>query len=358
MTMFTDPVDRVRQRSHGRAWVLLATFAVLGLLGSLMPAKSLARDAAGGSELVVLGGSSPHVTIIDTATREITRTADIPDFTGWAWNDDNNHYDGTSLWLGLKDPETNAAEVISLDLDTLEVGRRIDIGEDEMTLYIGRAADDGTLLVGKMGSGQVAWIDTLAGELIKIVDVPVNGGVVCDMDYAVGPDGVARAYYPTREGDTVVAIDAESGEELAVHSVPSGVAPFMGTVDPQGRPWMQELANTNAVHDPVTLEVIGRIPTGGRPIGVSFSPDGSLGYITHSDDSIIIAADTESLEEVARVEVGTNPTEVAVDPNGQFIYPIVTQEGLVGVIDTVTWELVERIPLGTNPRGIFIRPRG
>jgi len=340
---------------------LIVLVASLGLLASAVPVPALGQDgtvAAAGSELVVLSNSAPHVTVIDTATRDVTRTADIPEFTGWAWNDDNNHFDGTSLWLGLKDPDTNVVEVIALNLDTLEVGQRIDLGEDPLTLYIGKATEEGILHVGKMGSGQVAWVDTVAGELVKTVDVPVNGGVVCDIDYAIGPDGVARVYYPTREGDTVVAIDADTGEELATVSVPTGVQPFMGTLDPQGRPWMQELANTNAVHDPVTLEVVARIPTGERPIGVSFSPDGGLGYITHSADSIVTVVDTATLQKVTDVEVGTSPLEVAVDPDGRSVYAIVTEEGLVAVIDTATWQVVERIPLGTNPNGIFIRQLG
>ena len=336
----------------------MAVLAALALLSVAGPGIALGQSP-GGAEVIVLSNSSPNVSVIDTTTREVVRTADVPDFAGWATNDDNNHYDGTALWLGLKDPDTNAVEVISLDLDTLEVGHRIDIGEDELTLYIGKAADDGILHVAKMGSGQVAWIDTASGELVKIVDVPVNGGFVCDVDYAIGPDGVARVYYPTREGDTVVALDADTGEELVTVTVPqAGMQPFMGSVDPQGRPWMQELSNTNAVHDPVTLEVIKRIPTGERPFGVSFSPDGSLGYITHAQDTIVLVVDTETLEKVTDIEVGTNPRVVAVDPNGKYVYAMVTQEGLVGVIDTETWEVVDRIPLGTNPNGIFLRTTG
>jgi YVTN family beta-propeller protein len=339
-----------------RFTVLVAVLALLSVAGSGI---ALAQEgAATSAEVIVLSNSSPHVSVIDTSTREVVRTTDIPDFTSWTWNDDNNHYDGQSLWLGLRDPDTNAVEVITLDLDTLEVGHRIDLGEDPMTLYMGKAAEDGTLHVGKMGSGQVVWVDTASGEVVKTVDVPVNGGVVCDIDYAIGPDGVARAYYPTKEGDTVVAIDADTGEELASISVPTGVQPFMGTIDPLGRPWMQELANTNAVHDPITLEIVARIPTGERPIGASFSPDGSLGYITHSQDTIVRVVDTATLEKVTDVQVGTNPTQVAVGPDGRFVYAMVTQEGLVGVIDTETWEVVDRIPLGTNPRGIFLRTVG
>lgn len=335
-----------------RSSVLVAALALLSVVGSGIGTA----QTPSGSEVVVLSNSSPHVSVIDTTSHEVTRTADIPDFTAWSWNDDNNHYDGMHLWLGLLDPDSKVAEVISLELDALEVGHRIALGQEDLSLYIGSVASDGILHVGKMGSGQIAWLDTASGELVKIVDVPVNGGVVCDVTVGVGPDGVERVFYPTWEGDTVVAVAPDSGEVLALASTPSDTGPWMSSLDHQGRLWVQEgTANTNAIFDSVTLDLIERVSTGQGPVGVTFSPDGGLAYITYIGDSVVTVIDTASFETIKNVEVGTSPLEVAVDPGGQVIYTIVTQEGLVGVIDTATWEVIDRIPLGTKPNGIFLR---
>ena len=91
------------------------------------------------ADMVVISNSSPHVTIIDAETNLISRKTDIPDFTSWTWNDDNNHFDGTNLWLGMKDSDRNEIEVIALDLDTLQLTARLALGPEALTLYIGQA---------------------------------------------------------------------------------------------------------------------------------------------------------------------------------------------------------------------------
>ena len=308
------------------------------------------------TELFVLSNDSPHISVIDTETNKVVRTADLPYFTSWTWNDDNNYFDGTNLWLGMKDAETTEVEVIALNLDTLEVTARFPIGKESKTLYIGQATRNGVLLIGKMGSGQVVAIDTKARRLLSTWDVPVNGGVVCDADIAIGPDGVERYFYPTQVGDTLVSINVETGETLKVVSTPDGFKPHMMTIAPNGTVWVQEAgSNANSVFDPVTLELINRFPTGAVPVVNTFSPDGKYSYIGHAGDTTVLVVDTETYEEVASIAVGTNPRKIAVNPNGKYIYATQSKEGMVAVIDTSTWEVTERITLGTNPNGIFLR---
>ncbi len=343
--------------------MILTMFSGLGLL---LPACGAAAPEAtpspvperGGELLYVLSNSSPHVSVIDTASNEIVETTDILDFTAWAWNDDNNYFDGENLWLGLRDPETNEAEVMALNLDTLQVTRRIAIGTDELTLYIGKPTSDGILHIGKMGSGQVVAIDTKDFEVLDTWDVPVNGDVVCDADTTVGDDGVERFYYPTRKGDTLVSIDPHTGETLKEVNAPEGSNPLMLTTAPDGGVWVQEVAsNTNAVFDPVTLELITRFPTGKAPIVASFDKEGRFGYIGHNDDTVVSVVDVETLKEVERVEVGANPQKLAIQPQGEYLYAILTKEASVAVVDTSSWEVTERIPIGTDPSGIFLRDR-
>lgn len=342
-------------------WHSLIAFLVLGLAACANPGDTQAPIGAqeSGQELIILSNSSPHISVIDTGTNQIVRTGDVPDFTSWTWNDDNNYYDGENLWLGLRDPDTDDVEVIALNLDTLEITRRIPIGKDNLTLYIGKATQNGVLHIGKMGSGQVVPIDTNEFEVIDTWDVPVNGDVVCDADIAIGSDGVERFYYPTRGGDTLVSIDPETGETLKIVETPEGSNPLMLTTAPDGTVWVQEVAsNTNAVFDPVSLEVIERFPTGKAPIVASFGADGRYGYIGHNDDTVVTVIDTETLEEVERVQVGANPQKLAVDPEGAFVYAILTKEASVAVIETDSWSVTERISLGTNPTGIFLRSEG
>ena len=47
--------------------------------------------------LFVLSNSSPHVSVIDTGTNKVIRTADIDGFTSWTWIDNYYYFDGTNL---------------------------------------------------------------------------------------------------------------------------------------------------------------------------------------------------------------------------------------------------------------------
>jgi YVTN family beta-propeller protein len=318
--------------------------------------EAVTAEETGLAQLFIFSNSSPHISVIDPETNQIIQTTDLPDFTSWTWNDDNNYFDGQNLWLGLRHPDTNAVEIIALNLDTLEITSRLDLGQDKLTLYIGKATRNGVLHVGKMDSGQVAAIDTKAFEVLETWDVPTNGDVVCDADIAIGADGVERFYYPTRKGDTLVSLDVETGETLKIVDTPDGSTPLMLTTAPDNTVWVQETdSNTNAVFDPVTLELKKRFLTGEGPIVASFSADGKYGYIGHGRDTIVTVVDTQTLEEVQRIEVGTNPQKLAIHPSGRYVYAILTEEAAVAVIDTDSWQVTNRIDLGTNPTGIYLR---
>jgi len=312
-------------------------------------------------ELFAFSNSSPHVSVIDTATNTITRTADIPEFTSWTWNDDNNYLDGSLLWLGTKDRDTNEVTVMVLDLDSLEVAQRIPVGVDPQNVYIGKALADRSIVhIGLQGSGRVVAINPATYEVIADWgDVPLGSGtdgVVCDADISIGSDGVERFVYPTRAGDSIVTLDPRTGETLMEVATPSGSVPLMLSTAPDGRIWVQDSGSkTNSVFDPVDLTELARFPAGEVPIVAAFSPDGAFAYIGHAGDTMFQVIDTATYEEVTRVTVGTNPQKLAAHPDGTRVYAIVTKEGAVAVIDTETWEVTERIMLGTNPTTPFVR---
>lgn len=351
--------------TNSTRWTRLALTPVLALLVGACGAASSAPAAKGKSpsinpsakaQIFVLSNSSPHVSVIDGQTNRVVRKADIPSFTAWGWNDDNNYFDGKHLWLGVRNPDTKEAEVVTLDLDSLELTHRIPIGKENLTTYISQASRSGILHVAKMDAHQIVAIDTKAFQVKSTFNVPVNGGVVCDIDVHVGPDGIERVYYPSWKGDTVVAVSPATGEVLKTAEFPKGSGPWMNTLAPDGRLWVQEGdANSNAVLDGVTLALVKRFPTGKSPTNVTFSPDGKIAYITYLQDTIVTVVDANSLGDVARVQVGTNPTMVGVHPNGKASYAIVTKEASVALIDTATWTASARIPLGTNPTGVYVR---
>lgn len=308
------------------------------------------------AQVVVLSNSSPHVSIIDAETNQMTKTADIPQMTSWAWNDDNNYYDGKNLWLGMWNPDTKDVEVVLLDLDSLQVTKRIPLGQDAVTMYIGKPSRSGKVLVSKHASGEVAVIDRKTLALEKTLKVPVDGGVACDIDIAVGPDGVERAFVPTNNGNSVLSIDTATLQVARILRLP-GTHPFMLTADRGGQHvWVEERTGDSvAVLDGPALRLVKRVPVGKTPIIGTFSPDGRLHFTGHVADTVVVAHDTRTFKEVWRSQVGTHPEKLGVHPAGTLVYAILTQEGAVAVLDARTGKMVTRISLGTNPTGIFVR---
>ncbi|MGH2396492.1 MAG: YncE family protein [bacterium] len=308
------------------------------------------------AQVVVLSNSPPHITVIDAQTHRLLKAADLPQMTSWTWNDDNNFYDGRHLWLGLRNPENSDVEVILLDLDTLQVSRRIPLGKDSATLYIGKPSRRGRLLVSKHGSGEIAVIDTKTYEVVQTVKLPVDGGVACDIDLSAGPGSLERALIPTDNGNTVISVDAATLSVLARVAFP-GTRPFMLTTSPDGRQvWVQErTGNSMTVLNARTLQVLKRIPTGRTPIVGTFSPDGRLHFTGHAADTEVIAHDTKTFKEVWRARVGSNPDKLGVHPAGTLVYATTSREGAVALIDARTGKVIMRVALGTNPVGIFVR---
>ncbi len=307
-------------------------------------------------QVIVFSNSSPHVTVIDAQMHRVVKTVDLPQMTSWTWNDDNNYYDGRNLWLGLRNPDTNDVEVILLDLETLQITRRIPLGKDSATLYIGKPSRRGRLLVSKHGSGEIAVIDTKTYEVVQTVKLPVDGGVACDIDLSAGPGSIERALVPTDNGNTVLSVDAATLQVLGRAAFP-GTRPFMLTTSPDGRQvWVQErTSNSMTVLNARTLQVIKRIPTGRTPIIGTFSPDGRVHFTGHAADTEVIAHDTKTFKEVWRAKVGSNPDKLGVHPAGTFVYATISREGAIAAINARSGKVVMRIALGTNPAGIFVR---
>ena len=330
--------------------------ATLALALLLALAGGTTGERPPSAQVIVLSNSTPHVSVIDTRTHQVVRTADIPQMTAWTWNDDNNAYDGRYLWLGLRNPDTSDVEIILLDLDTLQVSRRIPLGKDSITVYIGKPSRHGIILVSKHASGELVSINT-SSFAVDTVKLPVNGGVACDIDVVTtGPGTVERAFVPTDNGNTVLSVDTVSKQ--VVGTVPfAGTRPFMLTASPDGsRVWIEErTGNSVTVLDARTGDIVRRIPTAQTPIIGTFSPDGRVHYTGHAGDVLVMAHDTGTFRELWRARVGSNPDKVGVHPSGAFVYATVSREGQLAVIEARTGKVVARVPLGTNPTGLFVR---
>ena len=333
------------------------------------PSGGAAREGApegDTGEILVFSNSSPHVTAIDIVTEEISRTGDLDGFTTWAWNDDNNFFDGRRLWLGTLDAAAGTADLITLDVDTLTITNRIPLGPEAEGVFLGKARQDGTLLVSKMAAGEVLAINTSTHEVTNTFsDVPLHGGVLADADLSTDADGVERFVYPTGEGDRVVALDPASGAVLATAESKKGGHPTRLTASPDGSIWVQEAGKHSvAVYEPSTLELVKRFQTGTQPILGTFTYDGSYAYTGHADDNFVQVVDTANLRALAHIRVGNNPQMVAVRPDFTRIYAMLTDDQAVAVVYQQDWEVnsstitstkENAVALESPPVGMFLR---
>jgi hypothetical protein len=81
-------------------------------------------------------------------------------------------------------------------VDTFTVSNRIPLGSEAEGVFLGKARQDGTLLVSKMAAGEVLTVNTATHEVTNTFsDVPLHGGVLADAD--LSPPG----RHPAREQD-------------------------------------------------------------------------------------------------------------------------------------------------------------
>jgi YVTN family beta-propeller protein/VCBS repeat-containing protein len=136
---------------------------------------------------------------------------------------------------------------------------------------------------------------------------------------------------------------------------------------------------TNVPVAPAELAVSPPIVVGGSPVGVAFSPDGDVAYVT--DGGGFVGYSVSVIDTATHTVVDTNPATPAVDPivvggwpqrvafspDGSFAYVTNQGSGTVSVIDTATHTVIDADPatpvvdsylVGGAPYGVAFSPDG
>jgi YVTN family beta-propeller protein len=206
---------------------------------------------------------------------------------------------------------------------------------------------------------------------------------------ATTPDGT-HAYVTNAFDSTVSVIDTASNTVVAtirVGSAPNGVAITpVGTRANDDDRRHQSLAyvtngadNTVSVIDTASNTVVGTIPVGQDPFGVTITSDGTHAYVTNQLEDSVSVIDTASNTVVATIPGFILPTGVAITPDGTDPYEgvdrrhqspayvtnhVSTIDGsnfpasAVSVIDIARNKVVATIPVGQFPSGVAITPDG
>lgn len=127
--------------------------------------------------------------------------------------------------------------------------------------------------------------------------------------------------------------------------------------------------NQVAILSTANFQPITTVPTGARPLGIAFSPNGSVMYVANSGDStvsVFAVASTQgaipfSFTLAATVAVGGAPQAVTVGPDGTaYVTVDLTSTGQVAVITASngSYSAGTPIPVGQGPAGLAISPSG
>jgi DNA-binding beta-propeller fold protein YncE len=172
--------------------------------------------------------------------------------------------------------------------------------------------------------GKVVQVDTETDQVSRTYDNAGN-------DFTVSRDG--RTIFAW--GNTVTAIDAESGEVVGTVDVPDAGIP----VATAGFGWtfMSEDGNelihaANPTHfidvrDRTKMKVITSVPTGTFPLLADMSPDGHWLWLPNGDDGTISVIDLIAHKLVTTITTGRYMTFTGFDPSGKYVYVAQAREG-------------------------------
>lgn len=170
-----------------------------------------------------------------------------------------------------------------------------------------------------------------------------------------------RLFVTNYRDDTVSVINGDTRSEekvLEVGATPQGLAH-------RAEPPLVAVANSTGrdvtLVDPLSLEVLGRIPTGGEPEDVEFSRDGKTLYATSAETKAVHVLDVEKRQEIARLPSAKlgRPVRLLVSPDGAFLYVLIrSKQGQVWIFDTESNERVATISIGVNSNDFALSTDG
>ena len=311
-----------------------------------LTAVLLTAGPAAAGALYVTNTKSDSLSIIDTATLEVTGTIKLgpgkpnrvvfhPDGrTAWVVYDKShdlgiidadskklvkrvkiggNPYnlnfspDGRYLYVLDWSSDTSNDEVIVYDLKAEKVEWRVEVSTWPAHSVFSR---DGRLFyVSGETAGDLTVIDTTTRAIVSRL---VHGGGDA-MGLALTADGKAL-YAGAGENKTVLKIDAATNKQVATIPVPGVVHETTLTLD--GKHLFVTLRKANKIVVIATADdkIVKVLDSKGYPDLVTMEPSGRHALVTNRHDNAVSVIDVTTLKEVRRIKVGVYPHGMALQP--------------------------------------------
>jgi YVTN family beta-propeller protein len=275
-----------------------------------------------GSRLYVANRGAGVITVVDTATDEVTATIPVPagppQFLTFA-------PDGTRAYVSVWDDGQTVAAVSVVDTTTNRVVATIPVPRRP---YVSAVSPDGRrVYVPDHDQGVVSVLDTDTNALVAEIRVRPNPHWV-----ELTPDGT-RAYVANHDSDVVSVIDTDT--DTVVDEIPVEASPHSVAVH-RTRPLAANVnydADSVTVIDTDTNEVVATVDVGRHPQDVTWSADGRFAYVTNVGESTVSVISTDDFRVTATIPTGTSPTSVTVLPDGSRGYVSDLDDGTLTVLD-------------------------
>jgi YVTN family beta-propeller protein len=222
------------------------------------------------------------------------------------------------------------------------------------------------------GTGDLSVIDPVKMETLMTVPIGKRArGVHASPDGKLiyialsgspfAPPGVDESTLPPpdKSADGIGVFDIAANKML--RKVPGGSDPEQFAV---GRDGLLYVSNEDAAGlafvDPVKGDVLGTVPTGPEPEGVTITPDGKFVYVTSEDKGTVTVVDMATRQPVKTINVGRRPRGIVFLPDGSLAFVTNENDATVSVIDTGKLEAVRTIPIGAGmkPMGMAMNKDG
>jgi DNA-binding beta-propeller fold protein YncE len=224
------------------------------------------------------------------------------------------------------------------------------------------AASAGELLVVNKGNGTLSVVDTGMGR--QIATIAENGKT--GHEVAVSPDG-KRAFVPIyssagvgqpgTDGSLIRVIDLGTHTISGTVNFGRGIRPHRPVFGPRdGMLYVTtEIENSVSIIDPVSLRIVGAIPTG-QPQShmLAISSDGRRGYTANVNSGTVSVLDIPGRRLVTCIPVATVVQRISLSTDDRWAFTADETKLRLVVIDTATNTVSRSIPLpglafGTTP---------
>jgi YVTN family beta-propeller protein len=225
---------------------------------------------------------------------------------------------------------------------------------------------NGLLLVANKGDRTLGLIDPISARQIATV---AQGGVT-GHEVAASPDGKlafvpiygnSGVGMPGTDGSTLDVIDLS--ERKVIHTIDfgHGVRPHCAVLGPKdGLLYVTtELDKSVTIIDPLTLKIVGSVPTGqAESHMLAISSDGRKGYTANVAPGTISVLDLAARKTLAVIPVAIHVQRISVSPDNRWVFTSDTEKPRLAVIDARTNKVDRWIALPSTGYGTASTPDG